>query len=100
MTSQSKRGSNRQRDLTETIIEKKPGEKWASIVVYTMGAELRCMIPHCDFHVNVSRATVPVMVRELRDYYADHRKHRHAEYCGRTEYEETLGEDWSDGPKA
>jgi hypothetical protein len=34
------------------------------------------------------------MEHELKDYYRDHRAHRHPEYMGRTLFEFSLAEGW------
>jgi hypothetical protein len=73
--------------------ELKPGEKMARITVKQTGARVDCLVDKCSFWVFVPAASRYVMEHELKDHYRDHRKHRHAEYAGRTLFEYVLGED-------
>lgn len=76
----------------EHIIEK--GEILCRIILEPSSGHLRCLVPGCDFHIHVAAAPVPVMCAELRDFYSDHRKHRHPEYKGRTGYDYQMGDRW------
>jgi hypothetical protein len=76
------------------LYELKPGEKMGRITVSPLGTEVRCLVPGCGFWISVPIAPRSVMEREVKDYYSDHRRHRHAEYVGRTLYEFVLSPDW------
>jgi hypothetical protein len=76
------------------VYELKPGEKMARITLSVGGAQVKCLVPGCEFWLHVPIASRTVMEHELKDYYRDHRRHRHIEYHGRTLYEFVLSEDW------
>lgn len=74
--------------------ELKTGEKMARITVGLLGTEVRCLVPGCGFWISVPIAARSVMEHEVKDYYRDHRRHRHAEYVGRTLFDFVLSKDW------
>jgi hypothetical protein len=76
------------------VHELKPGEKMARIEITLDGADVSCLVPGCPFWLHVPIASRTVMEHELKDYYRDHRKHRHVEYQGRTLFEYVLSPDW------
>jgi hypothetical protein len=76
------------------VHELKPGEKMGRITVDVTGANIKCLVPGCGFYLSVPIASRSVMEHELKDYYRDHRRHRHTEYAGRTLFDFVLGPDW------
>ena len=64
------------------------------ITLDVTGATLDCLVPGCTFTIKVSPASRAVMEHELKEYFRDHRTHRHAEYYGRSLFEFILGEGW------
>jgi hypothetical protein len=76
------------------VHELKPGEKMARITISPQWSKVECLVPGCEFWLHVQIASRTVMEHELKDYYRDHRKHRHIEYHGRTCYDFVLSEDW------
>jgi hypothetical protein len=74
------------------IHELKPNEKMGRITSEATGASLKCLVPGCGFELNVPYAPRRIMEHELKDYFRDHRLHRHPEYRGKTLYEFILSE--------
>jgi len=72
----------------------KPGEKLARITIKASGARLDCLIDHCSFWVGVPQASRAVMEHELKQFFRDHRSHRHFEYEGRSVFEFVLDQEW------
>lgn len=74
--------------------ELKPGEKMGRITIELSGATLRCLVPGCGFEIHIPPASRTVMEHELKDYFRDHRSHRHHDYVGRTLFDFELAESW------
>lgn len=86
------------RDIDSRITgrhEIKKGEQHCRMKLEKSGGYMWCLMPGCAFHIHVAAAPVPVMMAELRDFYTQHRKHRHPELYGRTGYDYQLGDEWT-----
>jgi hypothetical protein len=94
MTSPSKQREPREHPALSGVRELGKDEKIARILLDRDKGHLWCLAPDCSFYITVPSAPVHVMRAELKDFFRDHRKHRHPHFLGPTRYDEQLGESW------
>lgn len=71
-----------------------PGEKMARLTISPERAVVRCLVLRCEFIAVSTGASRRVMEREVKGDYRAHRRLKHREYLGPTQFEYALGEGW------